>query len=200
MSASPPETRISLLHRLKHPEDVAAWDEFVGIYGPVIFRAAKKRGFQSADADNLVQEVLIAVSQSIENWLKREDRGSFRAWLLRIARNESIDMLTRRATRPLGADGEATLQMLEGIERTCEVSELIDREYKLAVFQAAAKKVQQSVAQHTWQAFWLTHVDGLSIEEAADELETRLGNIHFGRSRVMSKIRDFVNRYEESNE
>ena len=109
-------------------------------------------------------------------------------------------MLTRRATRSLGEDGEPALQKMHEIQQVSEVSELIEREYKLALFQAAADKVQQTVAQHTWQAFWLTHVDGYSIEGAAKELGTRPGNIHLGRSRVMAKIRVFVNRYEESNE
>ena len=48
MHASPPETRASLILRLQDADDVAAWEEFVGIYSPVIFRVAAGRGFQSA--------------------------------------------------------------------------------------------------------------------------------------------------------
>jgi RNA polymerase sigma-70 factor (ECF subfamily) len=75
-------TRASLILRIQDAEDKAAWDEFATIYGPVVFSVAMSRGFQAADAENLVQEVFLAVANSISNWLERDDRGSFRAWLL----------------------------------------------------------------------------------------------------------------------
>ena len=115
MPASPPETRASLILRLQNADDVGAWDEFVELYGPVVYRVARNRGFQSADAENLVQQVLLSVAQSVGVWLLRQDRGSFRTWLLRIARNEAIDMLNRRATRRLGEDGEAAQVQTGGL-------------------------------------------------------------------------------------
>jgi RNA polymerase sigma-70 factor (ECF subfamily) len=51
-------TRANLILRLQDAEDLAAWDEFASIYGPVVFNVATSRGFQAADAENLVQEVL----------------------------------------------------------------------------------------------------------------------------------------------
>jgi RNA polymerase sigma factor (sigma-70 family) len=83
--------------RLQNADDVAAWDEFAELYRPIVFRVARKREFQAADAENLVQEVLLAVAQSVSKWIERDDRGSFRAWLLRIAHNEAVDMLEGQA-------------------------------------------------------------------------------------------------------
>jgi RNA polymerase sigma-70 factor (ECF subfamily) len=177
---------------------MAAWDTFVDLYGRVLFRVAKGRGFQDADADNLVQEVLFAVARSISKWLDRPDRGSFRAWLLKIARHEAIDMISRRATRPLGQDGDAAAHMLNSLPARGEIISGLDLEYERAVFQWAAAKVRATVAAHTWQAFWLTHVEGLSINEAARKLQTRPANIHFGRSRVMTRIKELVAQYEDS--
>ena len=39
-----PETRHSLLVRLKDPRDQAAWGTFVVAYRPVIYRMARRRG------------------------------------------------------------------------------------------------------------------------------------------------------------
>ncbi|MCA9123331.1 MAG: sigma-70 family RNA polymerase sigma factor [Planctomycetaceae bacterium] len=199
MPASPPETRASLILRLQNAEDAAAWDQFVELYGPVVYRSARGRGLQAADAENLVQEVLLAVMQSVSKWLLRDDRGSFRAWLLRIARNEVVNMLTLRATRSLGEDGDDALRKIRDLPVVDEISELVDLEYRRAVFRWAAERVQQAIAPRTWQAFWLTHVEGLSVEQAATQLGTRPGNIHFGRSRVMARIRQLVGQYEERN-
>ena len=113
MPASPPETRAK-------PDSEAAERRRCGrlgtssseLYGPVIYRSARGRGLQTADAENLVQEVLIKVTQSVTKWLDRSDRGSFRAWLLTIARNEAVNMLSLRATRALGKDGDEGMKKL----------------------------------------------------------------------------------------
>lgn len=188
-------TRASLILRLQNAEDVAAWDEFAEIYAPVIYRVATNRGFQTADAENLVQEVFLAVANSVSKWLEREDRGRFLAWLLRISRNEAVDMLTKRATRPLGCDGSAAEQVLANLPARDELSHALDMEYERVIFRRAAEQVRDSVAEHTWDAFWLTSVEGLSVNEAAARLNTRPGNIYFARSRVMTRIKDIVKQY-----
>ncbi|MCA9057157.1 MAG: sigma-70 family RNA polymerase sigma factor [Planctomycetaceae bacterium] len=189
-------TRASLILRLKDADDVAAWDEFAAIYAPVVYRVATSRGFQPADAENLVQEVFLAVANSISRWLEREDRGRFRPWLVRIARNESIDMLTERATRTLGRDGSAAEQILAGLPAREEFSDALDLEYERTVFGWAAQQVRAAVAEQTWEAFWLTSIDGLSVDDVAGQLKMRPGNVYLARSRVMARIRQLVGDYE----
>lgn len=197
MPATAPETRASLILRLQNVDDVTAWEEFVEIYAPVVFQVSRARGFQEADADNLVQEVLFAVARSVTKWLERDDRGGFRAWLLSIARNEAAEMFTSKGTRPLGMDGDEGTRMLNALPGRDEISSQLDLAYERAVFQWAADKVQKSVAPQTWQAFWLTRVEGLSVAEAARKLGTRPGNIYFSCSRVMARIKELVTHYEE---
>ena len=50
-----PNTRASLLIRLRDAGDERAWAEFTQIYAPFIKRVARGRGLQDADADDLVQ-------------------------------------------------------------------------------------------------------------------------------------------------
>ena len=190
-------TRASLILRLQDAEDLAAWDEFAGIYGPVVFNVATGRGFQAADAENLVQEVFMAVAGAISNWLGRDDRGSFRAWLLRIARNAAVDMITQKATRSLGHDGDEAQLHLANLPAPIELSSALDLEYERMVFQWAADRVRASVAEHTWQAFWLTSIEEFSVEAAATKLNTRPGNIYVARSRVMARIKELVAKYKD---
>lgn len=199
MYSSPPETRASLILRLHNAEDVAAWDTFVNIYAPAVFRVAIRQGMQTADADNLVQEVLLSVAKSVSGWLEREDRGSFRAWLLRISKNHAINMLTRRQTRALGTDGMEAERLLAAVPASDELlNSQFELEYQRQVFQWASRQVQESVAEHTWQAFWLTQIEGMTIEDTAKQLSTNVGNIYFARSRVMSRLRELVKQYEVS--
>lgn len=196
MPNSPPETRASLILRLRNAEDMAAWEEFAGLYGPVVFRVARRRGLQAVDAENLVQETLLAVAQSVSQWVERDDRGSFHAWLLRIAHNQAVDMLTQRATRPLGQDGERGRKLLDEVSIRNDISSLIDREYERDLLRWAAARVQQVVSPQTWQAFWLTEVDGQSVQQAAETLGTSTGHIYVSRSRVMARIKGLVQGYE----
>ena len=190
-------TRASLILRIQDAEDMAAWDEFSTIYGPVVFNFAMSRGFQAADAENLVQEVFLAVANSISNWLERDDRGSFRAWLLRIARNAAVDMITQKATRSLGRDGSEAQVHLVNFPAPSELSSALDLAYERMVFQWASERVRASVAEHTWQAFWLTSIEELSVEAAAARLKTRPGNIYFARSRVLARIKELVQQYQD---
>ena len=129
MPISPPETRASLILRLQDANDVAAWDEFTDVYAPVVYRSARRMGLQAADADDCAQEVLAAVAHSVTKWLQRNNRGTFRTWLFRIARNTAIDILTRRKHRPWAEGGDAAAAELEQMQALPDASSEFDVEY-----------------------------------------------------------------------
>jgi hypothetical protein len=52
-----PDTRESLLVQVRSAANREAWDEFVLVYRPVIYRLARNRGMQDADAQDLAQRV-----------------------------------------------------------------------------------------------------------------------------------------------
>lgn len=196
MNSHPSATRASLILRLGDHEDVAAWEEFTKIYQPVIQRVATKQGLQNADAENLVQEVFLAVAHSVEDWVQREDRGRFRPWLIRIARNAAVDMMTRRATRPLGRDGESGARLLAELPSPEALSQALETEYAQQVYRWAAAEVQNSVEPKTWQAFHLTQVERRPVKEVAEQTGMRPANLYIARSRVMSRIKSLVAQYE----
>ena len=107
-----PETRKSLLVRIQSPRDDEAWREFVAIYRPVVYRLARQRGLQHADAEDLAQRVMIAVRRAIGNWDADPAKGRFRSWLARIAQNAIINALTRRPP-DVAAGGTAILGLLD---------------------------------------------------------------------------------------
>jgi DNA-directed RNA polymerase specialized sigma24 family protein len=58
------------------PSNRLAWERFVAIYQPVIYRIAIARGLQDADAHNLTQQILMAVATAIPRW-ERSSLGAF---------------------------------------------------------------------------------------------------------------------------
>ena len=63
-----PETRPSLILRVRDPNDADAWNQFATLYRPVILRLAHRKGIQAADAEDLAQQVLLSVEEAIERW------------------------------------------------------------------------------------------------------------------------------------
>ena len=73
-----PKTRPSLLLRIRDASDADAWGEFVEIYGPLVYRFARNRGVQHADAADLTQEVLGTVARVSPRLEYDPDRGNYK--------------------------------------------------------------------------------------------------------------------------
>jgi len=192
-----PDTRHSLLLRLIDASDVAAWDEFVALYEPLVYRLARRKGLQHADAQEVVQEVLLSVSRAVEDWDPDRRRGRFRDWLFRIARNLTINFLTRPRHRPIGSGDSAVARWLEAqTDSGGEDSALFDLEYRRAVFHRAAEAVRLVVRTTTWDAFWLTSIAARPIEEVAEQIGMSVGSVYIARSRVMTRLQNEVRQFE----
>ena len=198
MRSTAPDTRHSLILRLPDKQDAAAWEQFVSIYEPLVYRLARAKGFQDADAREIVQEVLVAVSQAVERWEPDPQRGRFRDWLFRIARNLMIKFLTRRKYRSLGTGDPKIAELLERqVDLGYEESAEFDLEYRREVFRWAAERVRKQVKERTWQAFWMTSVDGRETTDVAKELKMSDGAIHIARSRVRGRLREAIEVLEQ---
>ncbi len=196
---STPSTRASLLLRLRDAQDHQAWIEFVALYEPVAYRLLRRRGLQDADARDVMQELLMAVSRSIDRWDPAKERGSFRGWLRRVARNLVINWLKKNERRVLStedADVQAMLEMLPADSGPETVE--FDHELRRAMFQQAAQQVRAEVRPATWQAFWETAVVGTSPADAAQKLGMEVVAIRVAKCRVLARLRAAVTDLEKA--
>ena len=192
-----PATRQSLLVRLRNPRDGQAWSEFVAIYTPLIDRLARANGLQSADAADLSQEVFRAVALAIDRYDPDPARGSFRGWLFRIARNLMINWLAARRIRPQATGDSDVQDLLERVPAPDGAeTAFFDLEYRRRVFVWAAEQVQGEFRESTWQAFWLTAVEGQSPRAAAEASGISVGAVYIARSRVMARLKSVIEPVE----
>lgn len=195
-----PDTRDSLLIRIADPRDQSAWEQFARIYRPVVYNVARRRGLQDADAQDVVQQVLIAVARALPTWERRDETTRFRHWLCRIARNAAVNMLTRQPRdRAVGgddirSDGPAVNKLQGGLDSQLE------REYRRQLFRKAAERVRSRADAVTWQAFAITMIDGLSIPDAAAQLDRSEAVIYAARSRIIRRLRDAVKQMEDESD
>lgn len=186
-----------MLIRVRDPADQAAWHEFVEIYRPLILRLARQRGMQEADAEDIAQEVLVSVAKAVEQREHDPQRAKFRTWLHRVAHNAILNALTR-GKPDRGSGDSALLAVLNGHEsHSGPDSDLLRLEYRREVFRWAARQVRKEFQQATWDAFWLTAIEGCTIEHVAKELAKKPGAIYAARSRVIRRIQEKVTECEQ---
>lgn len=195
-----PDTRASLILRLGDPADEQAWSEFLQIYEPMLLGLSKRWGLQDADAREVVQETLLAVAASMQDFSRADHPGAFRGWLASITRHKLADYLARRS-KQARASGDSSVQAWLS-EQACPESgnSRWDWQQKQQIFSWAARRVRDQVSETTWLAFHRTAIDAEDVRDVARDLEIREGMVYVARSRVMARLRKAVAQWTESLE
>ena len=197
VASESPETRESLLIRVRDLQDRDAWDQFVQIYRPVVYRLARNRGLQDADAQDLAQKVLMSVAKSIPDWKRTEPNAKFRHWLKRVAKNATLNTLTRHPKDQACGGSSAAKRMQLPAASELTTDEEVDLEYRRQVYRRAAQIVRQRADEVTWQAFSMTMIEGIPVSEAAQKLDRSEGTVYAARSRIVKRLRDVVSELED---
>jgi RNA polymerase sigma-70 factor (ECF subfamily) len=189
-----PQTRLSLLVRLRDRGDAGAWSDFVRLYAPLVYGLARRHGLQDADASDLTQEVLRAVVQAVPAFAYDPARGSFRGWLFTAARNQLRKFLLARRRQPPGSGGAAE-EVLRQLPAPEEVVAW-EQEYRSRLFELAAERVRSCFRPATWEAFWRTAVDGEEPGQVGAALGLSVGAVYIARTRVLARMREEVQQLE----
>ena|ERR1700722_8541230 len=182
-----PPTRLTLLNRIRNPRDQEAWDEFVALYGPLVYGFIRKRVPQDADAADMMQEVLSAIARGTYD----HRRGPFHKWLLTVTLNELRDFFARR-NHEISIVASSDLE-----EHPSKVEEEWEQAHKQRLFDRAAELVRAETNPVHWQAFWLTAVEDKTGKEVASILRLTISNIFSVKSRIMARIRELVQQMQE---
>lgn len=186
-----PETSLSLIGRIKDPADTLAWSEFLAVYQPVVYRMARRRGMQPADAQDVMQQVFLSVSRAIESWEPGAGKPPFRAWLTTIARN-AITKALDRAPNEKGTGSTSMLDLLHNTAVPQATSDEFVREARKELVRKAAEQIRPEFNEGTWKAFWLTSIEGRSIAEATELTGKKPGALYIARYRVRERLREKI--------
>ena len=196
--AEPPLTRVTLLTRIRDGRDADAWREFVQLYGPVVYRFARNRGLQDADAADLMQDVLRSVARNAHRMEYDPKRGTFRGWLYTVTRNKIYNFLSaqrhrparhRRHRRPRAARRDPGPR-----GRTAGRTPSGRRSTSARLSARAMERVKDEFQPATWQAFWETAVEGKAAAEVGVGLKMTPGAVYVAKSRVLARLRDEVKK------
>jgi RNA polymerase sigma-70 factor (ECF subfamily) len=153
---------------------------------------------QDADAREVMQDLLMAVSGSIDRWDPAKERGSFRGWLRRVARNLVINWSKQRQRRAIATGGSDMQAMLDRLPDDSDPKTVeFDQELRRALFRRAAEQVRGEVQPATWQAFWETSIVSTSPADAAKRLGMTVGAVRVAKCRVLARLQAAVKEMEK---
>ena len=190
-------TSVSLLGRLRlETKDQAAWAEFVRRYGERIYRWCRKWQLQEADAQDVTQTVLVKLAEKMRTFTYDPAR-SFRAYLKTLTHYAWCDFLEARKRPGVGSGGSEVLQVLHAVEARDDLVQHLNQEFDQELLEEATTRVRQRVEPHTWEAFRLTALDGLSGAAAAERLGLNVATVFKAKSKVQKMLQEAIRSLEE---
>lgn len=193
-----PQTRASLLVRLRDPNDGDAWVQFVNLYAPLVYGYARKQGLQDADAADLTQDVLGAVAGAAGRFDYDPARGAFRNWLFTVVRRKLSNWRRAKKVRAAAGNGVAADGVLEQYPAPGSDETAWQAEWDRRVFAWACEQVRPEVAATTWQAFWLTAIEDRQGREVAAATGLSVAAVYRARSRVLARLKELVRSAQET--
>ena len=184
-------TSLSLIHRALKKEETA-WSRMDAIYSPLVYQWCRRKGLQSQDAVDVVQEVMAAVSASLNTYEKTDRSASFRRWLGGIVTKKIADHYRGLAKRPEITVGEGLDEMfMMRITDDDSSEEMVnDQEDCRFVVHRTLMFLKGEYSELHWNAFWRTTIDGQSAPAVAAELNIKPGAVRQIKFRVLRRLRD----------
>jgi RNA polymerase sigma-70 factor (ECF subfamily) len=168
----------SLISAIAQSRDRAAFTELFGRYAPKVKSFALHLGADSAAAEEVVQEVMIAVWRRAETF--NSAKASVSTWIFTIARNKRYDHF-RRAQRPIPDPNDPAFVP----QGTLPQDEIID----VARLQKTVRSAVAALPAEQAELVRLSFFEGKAHRAIADELELPLGTVKSRVRLALSKLR-----------
>ncbi len=197
----PVATRVSLLARLKNPEDQRSWEDFFNTYSRMIYALATRSGLSDAAAQDIVQETIIKVAEKMPGFHYDPSIGSFKSWLLTIARSRIIDSHRRRQREQARMVSGPRTSGTAIIERVADPASLNldaiwEQQWKDGLVEAATDRVRRRVSPKLFQLYDCNVRKEWPAEKVAQLLGVTPAQVHQAKHRITALIKQQVRQIE----
>jgi RNA polymerase sigma factor (sigma-70 family) len=183
-------TRRSLVQRLSNLEDQRTWQEFFETYWRLIYAVARKAGLNAFEAEEAVQETIISVVRKIPDFKYNPNVGTFRGWLLTLARWRITDQFRKRRLQE-SIDLEST-----SIEQPW-FTETWNQEWEAHLLTASLERLKQKTNLAQFQVFDCYVIKGWSARKVAKELQVSVGSVYLAKNRLLPILKEIMARVEK---
>ena len=193
-------TRTSLLRRMKQWDDQESWRDFFNTYWKLIYGAAVKAGLNDAEAQDVVQDTVIAVAKKIEDFKYDPEIDSFKGWLLYLTRKR-IALHYRKRERDRGGKGAEPLPSASELERIpdpagVDFEAIWNDEWETSIADAALARVKEQVNPKQFQIFNFYVLKQWPVAEVAKTLGVSVAQVYLAKHRITSLVQKEVKRLQ----
>lgn len=172
--------------------DPAALEILYDRHSPLVLGVLLKMLHDRAAAEEALQEAFWRV------WTKADtfdaSRGSFRPWLLSLARRLAIDDMRRQNIRPQAPGSEAELQQMR---TTADPEQRVEEAAGQSLEWERVHDALQALSPEQRQVLELAYLGGLTRQEIADRTGQPLGTVHTRARLGLQRLRAALSAEEE---
>jgi RNA polymerase sigma-70 factor (ECF subfamily) len=184
-------TRQSLIARLNDWGDQRKWQEFFETYWQLIYSVAMRAGLHDDEAQEVVQETCIAVAKNVAHYDSK--LGSFKTWLLQMARWRITDQFRKRdKRRAVRSDDDSratgTIERLPGSGEAAFTG-MWEEEWQRHVLAAALSRVKRRVEARHYQIFDCVFVKEWTASKAAKQLGVNIAQVYLVKHRLKAMLK-----------
>ncbi len=179
-----------ILQGLGGAENATAWRQFSARYEPMLLAFARRAGLRDEDAQDVVQETLVAFLEDFRRGKFDREKGRLRSWLQGIAFNRikrARRALTKRERQVV--DSGSGTGFMNRIPDDRELTDIFDAEWRRAVTAECMREARQQVDAKTFEVFELYALKGWPAEKVAGHLGMSRNAVYISKTRVLSHLR-----------
>jgi RNA polymerase sigma factor (sigma-70 family) len=187
-------TRESLLVRLKSWDDHESWSQFFNAYWRLIYGAALRSGLSDAQAQDVVQDTVIAVAKKMKDFRYESGVDSFKGWLLYLTRKR-IALEYRRKERDRLAlpkdSGEGWIAEAQDLPDPAgfDLESLWEQEWEKNLWEAALSRLKKEVNAKQFQMFDLYVLKERSADEVAKQMGVAIAQVYLAKHRISTMLK-----------
>lgn len=169
--------------------DKEALSAFFHRYATMVRSGALRILRNSAEADDLVQEVFLFVYRKAS--LFDPTRGSARSWLVQVTYHRAFDRRRHLASRQFYTSIEVEEELL-GTAGSEPAKDFYENSLEGTLGRETLDKIGEALSEDQKRVLHLYFFEGYSIEEIADLIGQRQGNVRNHYYRALEKMRRIV--------
>jgi RNA polymerase sigma-70 factor (ECF subfamily) len=192
-------TSPTLLSRVRNAGDAAAWQAFESRYRELLVRFCIHQGLQHADAEDVAQAVLTGLVKSLPRFVYDPQRGRFRDYLYRCARNTLSAWRGRRPpTGQVALDSHVDAALADGADGGGERPDVLAErawqdEWVAHHFRLAMRTVRETFEPHSVEVFNRS-LRGEPLASVAQTLGISEEAAKKARQRIKARLEELIAR------
>lgn len=202
-------TRKTLLKRLQTFDDIS-WEEFYGIYWPLVFAIGRKLGMTPDSCRDLMQEIMLDLFKGEALMRYDPSRGKFRTFLGVLVRHKALAMLQDSVRFSVSSQtggsgrGESSGFVADVLssgdqDENAPFQKLFDEEYRNCLLTLALNELRNSVEPKTYAIFEMVAIQERPVREVAMHLGISRSTIDVYCSRCRKALRRIVSEIRTEN-